>query len=101
MAMQAGARGRVWPSSVKATRQLRSVGEAAKQIGVSPSTVRNWIDKGYIRAAQLPSGHRRISQSEVDRLYGQIFHFGAPVEEEESQPKVRVSSVAPDEEWGP
>jgi excisionase family DNA binding protein len=81
--------------------QLVRVSEAAEEIGVHPSTVRNWIDKGYLRAARLPSGHRRIPEAEVTRLLGQLFEFGHPVVEEESAKKVRVSSVSPDEEWGP
>jgi excisionase family DNA binding protein len=81
--------------------KLRSVGEAAGELGVSPSTVRNWIEKGYIRAFQLPSGHRRIPQAEVERLLAQMFEFGAPESEEGAARKARVSSVPRDESWGP
>jgi excisionase family DNA binding protein len=77
-----------------------SVGYAAKELSVSPGTIRNWIEKGYIRAAQLPSGHRRIPQAELDRLYGQIFEFGEPVEEVVGQ-RARASTVSDEEEWGP
>jgi excisionase family DNA binding protein len=80
---------------------LLRVSTAAEQIGVHPSTVRNWADKGYIQAVRLPSGHRRIPESEVQRLLGELFQFGPPVEEEETGRKVRVSTVSPDEDWGP
>jgi excisionase family DNA binding protein len=77
-----------------------SVGKAASELGVSSSTVRNWIDKGYLHAVQLPSGHRRIPESELRRLVGQMFDFGVP-QEEPSTPVVSAKAVDPDEEWGP
>lgn len=77
------------------TKGARRVGEAADELGVSSGTIRNWIDKGYIRAIQLPSGHRRIPESEVQRLLSQMFdvasgqdpaaagigHLGRPVDD--------------------
>jgi excisionase family DNA binding protein len=77
-----------------------SVGVAASELGVSSSTVRNWIEKGYLHAVQLPSGHRRIPESEVRRLMGQMFDFGVP-QEEPSTPVVSATPVDSEEEWGP
>lgn len=59
--------------------ELRSVGFAAEQFQVSTGTVRNWIAKGYIRAVSLPSGVRRIPDSEINRLVTEIFAIPKPV----------------------
>ena len=47
--------------------QLR-LGEAAKQLGVSPDTLRRWARDGRIAVEMTPGGQRTVSQSEVTRL---------------------------------
>lgn len=42
--------------------------KAAKEIGVSASTLRKWVDSGLMESTRLPSGERRVTQSEVDRM---------------------------------
>jgi molybdopterin-binding protein len=37
-----------------------SVGEAAGLLGVSPDTVRRWIDGGHLQATRTPAGRRRV-----------------------------------------
>lgn len=59
--------------------ELRSVGFAAERFQVSTGTVRNWISKGYVKAVSLPSGVRRIPESEIDRLVAEIFALPKPV----------------------
>jgi excisionase family DNA binding protein len=76
--------------------RLLSVGQAAGELHVSPSTVRNWVDKGYISAFRLPSGVRRIPQDEVTRLVNEYFAFAAPVEGDDESSLV----LAPEEESG-
>lgn len=44
--------------------------EAARALGVSYPTIKQWIYKGKIRSVQTAGGHHRIPQSEVDRLSG-------------------------------
>jgi excisionase family DNA binding protein len=46
---------------------------AAKRLGVHENTIRNWIDRGLLRAARLPSGIRRIALKDVERLEAEIF----------------------------
>lgn len=52
--------------------KLLSIGEAAKQLGVSDQTLRDWGKKGHIKAIVLPSGYRRYTQEEVDRVKRQM-----------------------------
>jgi molybdopterin-binding protein len=42
--------------------------DAALQLGVGFSTIKQWIYKKKIRSNQTVGGHHRIPQSEVDRL---------------------------------
>jgi hypothetical protein len=79
-----------------------SVGKVALVFGVTPATVRNWISKGYVHALTLPSGHHRISETEVRRLVGAMGDPGRPVtEDDEGLPQVTGSMVSQDEDWGP
>ena len=48
------------------TGEWLSLGEMAKKLGVHPSTVRNWADKGKIPFHRTQGGHRRFKNSEVD-----------------------------------
>jgi excisionase family DNA binding protein len=44
------------------------LGEAARAVGVSPSTMRRWADSGRIRTVRTRGGHRRFPLDEVQRL---------------------------------
>jgi excisionase family DNA binding protein len=43
-----------------------SLSQAAKQLGVHPSTVRAWADQGYLPSQRTQGGHRRFRRSDVD-----------------------------------
>ena len=43
-------------------------GEAARALGVSYPTIKQWIYKKKIRSARTPGGHHRIPRSEIIRL---------------------------------
>src|SRR5438067_753366 len=62
----------VWPSRVASEATglaLLNIREVAARLGVHENTVRNWIQKGFLRAARLPgSGYRRVPLVEVERL---------------------------------
>lgn len=49
-------------------RAWLSIGEAARRVGVAPTTLRRWADGGEIRAFVTPGGHRRFSRSSIDIL---------------------------------
>jgi putative resolvase len=45
-----------------------SIGEAAKELGISVKTVRRWADADKIRSERSPSGHRRFYLSDIKRI---------------------------------
>ncbi len=49
---------------------LLTVRVAATRLGVSYSTLKQWIYKGTIRTVTTSGGHHRIAETEVDRLLG-------------------------------
>lgn len=49
---------------------VMKLSEAARHIGVSPTTLKQWIYKGTARSVKTPGGHHRMSRSEVQRLSG-------------------------------
>jgi DNA-binding transcriptional MerR regulator len=45
------------------------IGEAARMLGISPSTLSTWQDKKILIPAQIfPSGHRRYSVSQIEEF---------------------------------
>jgi molybdopterin-binding protein len=42
--------------------------EAARQLGVSYATLKQWIYKGSVRTRRTAGGHHRVPSSEIDRL---------------------------------
>jgi molybdopterin-binding protein len=44
------------------------VREAARRLGVSYPTLKQWIYRGKVRTVKTLGGHHRIAQSEIDRL---------------------------------
>ena len=47
---------------------LLTTGHAAKRLGVTPQTIRRWLDKGAIDYFEVgPNRRRRILRSEVDK----------------------------------
>jgi excisionase family DNA binding protein len=43
-----------------------SLSEAAKQLGVHPSTVRAWADHGYLPSQRTQGGHRRFKRKDIE-----------------------------------
>ena len=54
--------------------------DAAKQIGISYPTIKQWIYDGKIRSVKTPGGHHRIPESEVHRLTGESAFRRTPAE---------------------
>ncbi|MGH8186492.1 MAG: TOBE domain-containing protein [Steroidobacteraceae bacterium] len=47
---------------------LLPVRTAAERLGVSYSTLKQWIYKGTIRTVRTGGGHHRVAESEIDRM---------------------------------
>jgi excisionase family DNA binding protein len=45
-----------------------SLGEAARVLGVAPTTLRRWADDGVVRSFVTPGGHRRFVRSSIAAL---------------------------------
>jgi excisionase family DNA binding protein len=43
------------------------LGEAAEILGVHPTTVRTWADKGELPSRRTPGGHRRFRRSDLEQ----------------------------------
>jgi molybdopterin-binding protein len=50
------------------SNQLIRVGDAARRLGVSYATLKQWIYKGTLRTVQTAGGHHRISEAELERF---------------------------------
>jgi len=48
--------------------ELLHVPEAARELGVSYPTLKQWIYKDKIKTVMTPGGHHRVPRSEIDRL---------------------------------
>lgn len=65
-----------------ATRQLLNVRDTAQALGVHENTIRNWEERGILRAVRLPgSGFRRFVLQDVERLRAEMFEQLAPATE--------------------
>lgn len=51
---------------------LLTVSEAAKRLGVTTKTLRNWEADGAVEAIRTPGGHRRYEESFLDLLAGKV-----------------------------
>jgi len=48
--------------------EILTVSQASKYCKVSPKTIINWIDAGYIKAYKTAGGHRRIKREDLDQF---------------------------------
>ncbi len=49
---------------------------AAIFLGVNPSTIKRWVDKGFLKAEITPGGHRRIHRDEMARFLKEHPRYG-------------------------
>jgi molybdopterin-binding protein len=50
--------------------ELLKPAEAARELGVSYPTMKQWIYRGKVDSVKTPGGHHRVPRAEVDRLAG-------------------------------
>jgi len=56
------------------TKELLNVRDTARILGVHENTIRNWEERGILRAVHLPgSGYRRFATQDVERLRAEMF----------------------------
>ena len=48
--------------------ELLRPSEAAKELGVSYPTLKQWIYRGQLQSVTTPGGHHRIPRAEIDRI---------------------------------
>jgi excisionase family DNA binding protein len=61
------------------TEEWLSLSDAAKVLGVHPSTVRLWSDKGVLPTHKTQGGHRRYKRTEIS-LWAEASRRAGPVE---------------------
>lgn len=53
--------------------------EAARILGISYPTLKQWIYRGKLHSVKTPGGHHRVPESEIDRLIPRRLERGDPV----------------------
>jgi molybdopterin-binding protein len=61
---------------VTGTREVYSVSEAARALGISLDTLRRWDRQGRIKTTRDRGNRRQVSAAEVERLRGAAGHTG-------------------------
>jgi len=56
-----------------------TVGQAAQFLGVSPDTVRRWVDSGQLPAARTPGGRRRLDGAALAKFSAQRAEAPTPL----------------------
>ena len=72
--------------------ELLRLPEAARQLGVSYPTLKQWIYQKKLRSVRTPGGHHRIPRLELDRLMFQEGPRAAASQRGAQQPAIRKSS---------
>lgn len=72
--------------------ELLHVQDAARQLGVSYPTLKQWIYKRKIRTVTTPGGHHRVPRTEIDRL---LFQRGDAGPHGNSSPTSELVTAAP------
>jgi molybdopterin-binding protein len=72
--------------------ELLRVQDAARQLGVSYPTLKQWIYKGKIRTVTTPGGHHRVPRTEIDRL---LFQRGGTGLHDNFSPSSELAAPAP------
>lgn len=71
--------------------ELFHLPDAARQLGISYPTLKQWIYKRRIRTVKTPGGHHRVPRSEIDRL---LFQEGPGRRVGTKQPKSTSQGAA-------
>jgi excisionase family DNA binding protein len=56
-----------------------SLSETANMLGIHPSTLRSWADKGRVPVHRTAGGHRRFRKQEIE-LWAEVHHNAEPIQ---------------------
>lgn len=70
--------------------ELLHLADAARALGISYPTLKQWIYRGKIRSVKTAGGHHRIPRTEVDRV---LFAAGAKAEKR-AAPRAHAASLS-------
>lgn len=66
--------------NVEKLRDYLRISEAAEYLGVSPNTLRNWVNAGKIAAVRHPvNDYRLFKQDDLDALLKQVADAGRKI----------------------
>lgn len=77
-----------------------SAGAVARQLGISPATLRTWAHRyGLEPSARSEGSHRRYTPEDVEKLVAlqRLVRSGVPLADAAAQVKVAVPAILPDE----
>ncbi|MCX7927144.1 MAG: MerR family DNA-binding transcriptional regulator [Candidatus Omnitrophica bacterium] len=53
-------------------KEILTISEAAKLLGVLPLTLRNWEKKGLLRPFRTLGGHRRFRKTDLEQIINSV-----------------------------
>lgn len=74
--------------------ELLKLAEAARLVGVSYPTLKQWIYKGKIRSVKTAGGHHRIPREEVERLTGGAPELGSAPRRQSPAKSVSLNAIS-------
>src|SRR5947208_13036377 len=69
---------------------LLTVRKAAERLGVSYSSLKQWIYKGTVRTVRTGGGHHRVAETEIDRM---LASQGKPIAGRRPRPRTPAKTV--------
>ena len=73
--------------------ELIGVRDAARRLGVSYPTLKQWIYKGTVRTVQTAGGHHRLSEAELERFLARN-RTGSPKASRSSRPPIIFAALS-------
>ncbi len=76
-------------------KDIFTVAKASEYCGVSPQTIINWVESGYIEAYKTVGGHRRIKKKNLETF---MEEQGIPIPEKDDQQDKRIKILVVDDD---
>ena len=94
--------GAVLPRRAAGREQWLTLDQAAKRLGVHPTTLRRWVDQGAMDVFLTPGGHRRFLLKDVERFEAEHHRTRLPATKEQQWADcalLRARQGLPNERW--